>query len=271
MSDLRIVIPGAAGRMGRMLVKAIDGTPGVALAAALEMPGSIALGQDAGLLAGVGNLGVPITDDPLVAFERADAVIDFTVPAATVAFAAMAAQARIAHIVGTTGLTAANLAQLAAASQRTVVVRSGNMSLGVNLLAALVKRVAQTLGPEFDIEIAEMHHRLKVDAPSGTALMLGEAAAAGRSVALEQAAVRSRDGHTGVRNAGDIGFATLRGGTVIGDHTVIFAGAGERVELSHKAEDRSLFAQGALRAALWAKGQAPGLYAMTDVLGLSDF
>ena len=271
MSDLRIVIPGAAGRMGRMLVKAIDDTPGVVLAAALEMPGSIALGQDAGLLAGVGNLGVPITDDPLVAFVRADAVIDFTVPAATVAFAAMAAQARIAHIVGTTGLTAADLAQLAAAAQRTVVVRSGNMSLGVNLLAALVKRVAQTLGPEFDIEIAEMHHRLKVDAPSGTALMLGEAAAAGRGVALEQAAVRSRDGHTGARAAGDIGFATLRGGTVIGDHTVIFAGAGERIELSHRAEDRSLFAQGALRAALWAKGRMPGFYSMTDVLGLRDF
>ena len=271
MSDLRIVIPGAAGRMGRMLVKAIHDTPGVVLAAALEMPGSIALGQDAGLLAGVGNLGVPITDDPLVAFVRADAVVDFTVPAATVAFAAMAAQARIAHIVGTTGLTAADLAQLEAASQRTVVVRSGNMSLGVNLLAALVKRVAQTLEPEFDIEIVEMHHRLKVDAPSGTALMLGEAAAAGRGIALEQAAVRSRDGHTGARKAGDIGFATLRGGTVIGDHTVIFAGAGERIELSHRAEDRSLFAQGALRAALWAKGQKPGLYSMTDVLGLRDF
>ena len=271
MNDLRVVIPGAAGRMGRMLVKAIHDTPGLALGAALEMPGSIAVGQDAGLLAGVGNLGVKITDDPLHAFDKADALIDFTVPAATVAFAAMAARARLAHIVGTTGLSPADLEKLAQAGRETVVVRSGNMSLGVNLLAALVKRVAKTLGEEFDIEIVEMHHRMKVDAPSGTALLLGEAAAAGRAVALDTAAVRVRDGHTGARRAGDIGFATLRGGTVVGDHTVMFAGAGERIELTHKAEDRSVFAQGALKAALWSKGQKPGLYSMADVLGLADF
>ena len=271
MTDLRIVIPGAAGRMGRILVKAIHDTPGVALSAALEMKDSIALGQDAGLLAGVGNLGVAITDDPLVAFARADAVIDFTVPAATVAFAAMAAQARIVHVIGTTGLSAADLKQLDAAARHAVIVRSGNMSLGVNLLAALVKRVAKTLGPEFDIEIVEMHHRMKVDAPSGTALLLGEAAAAGRAVYLDKTAVRARDGHIGARRAGDIGFATLRGGAVIGDHSVIFAGAGERIELTHKAEDRSLFAQGALKAALWGKTQKPGMYSMSDVLGLIDF
>ena len=271
MSDLRIVIPGAAGRMGRMLVKAIHDTPGVTLGAALEMKGSIALGQDAGLLAGVGNLGVLIADDPLRAFAEADAVVDFTAPAATVSFAALAARMRVAHIVGTTGLHAADLDVLRQAGHDTVVMRSGNMSLGVNLLAALVKRVAQTLDNDFDIEIVEMHHRLKVDAPSGTALLLGEAAAAGRAVKLDKTAVRSRDGHTGARRAGDIGFATLRGGTVIGDHSVIFAGAGERIELSHKAEDRSLFAQGALKAALWSKGQKPGLYSMADVLGLTDF
>ena len=270
MSDVRIVIPGAAGRMGRMLVKAVHDMPGVVLAGALEQPGSIALGQDAGLLAGVGKLGVPITDDPLAAFMHADAVVDFTVPAATASFAALAAQARIVHVVGTTGLMPPHLARLHQAAETTVVVRSGNMSLGVNLLAALVKRVARTLGPEFDIEIVEMHHRMKVDAPSGTALMLGEAAAAGRGVKLAKAGVKSRDGHTGARKAGAIGFATLRGGTEVGDHTVMFAGTGERIELTHKAEDRGVFAQGALKAALWGKGQKPGLYSMVDVLGLAD-
>ena len=270
MSDTRIVIPGAAGRMGRMLVKAVHDMPGVVLAGALEQKGSIALGQDAGLLAGAGRLGVPITDDPLAAFRHADAVIDFTVPAATAAIAALAAQARIVHVVGTTGLTPVELARLHQAAETTVVVRSGNMSLGVNLLAALVKRVARTLGPDFDIEIVEMHHRMKVDAPSGTALMLGEAAAAGRGVKLDTTAVRGRDGHTGARPRGAIGFATLRGGTVVGDHTVIFAGTGERIELAHKAEDRGVFAQGALKAALWGKGQKPGLYSMVDVLGLAD-
>ena len=271
MRDLRIVIPGAAGRMGRMLVKAIHDMPGVTLGAALELPGSPALGQDAGVLAGVGALGMPVTDDALQAFVSADAVIDFTVPAATVAFAALAAQARIVHVVGTTGLSAGDLEKLHAAARHAVIVRSGNMSLGVNLLAALVKRVAKTLGQEFDIEIVEMHHRMKVDAPSGTALMLGEAAAAGRAVALDAVAVRARDGYTGARKPGDIGFATLRGGSVIGEHVVIFAGPGERIELAHKAEDRSLFAQGALKAALWGKERKPGLYSMADVLGLGDF
>lgn len=271
MSDLRIVIPGAAGRMGRMLVKAIHDMPGVTLCAALEMPGSSALGQDAGLLAGTGSLGVPVTADPRAAFARADAVIDFTVPAATMQFAELAAQARIVHVAGTTGLSPADIGRLAEAARQTVIVRSGNMSLGVNLLAALVKRVARSLGEDFDIEIVEMHHRMKVDAPSGTALLLGEAAAAGRGVALDTVSVRSRDGHNGARPNGAIGFATLRGGTVVGDHTVMFAGAGERIELTHKAEDRSVFAQGSLKAALWGRGKKPGLYSMADVLGLADF
>ena len=175
------------------------------------------------------------------------------------------------HIVGTTGLDAADLAALSAAARHAVIVRSGNMSLGVNLLGALVKRVATTLGEDFDIEIVEMHHRMKVDAPSGTALLLGEAAAAGRGIDLNSHSERGRDGITGARQSGTIGFASLRGGTVIGDHTVIFAGRGERIELAHKAEDRTVFARGALKAALWAKGRKPGLYSMMDVLGLSDF
>lgn len=271
MSDMRLVVTGAAGRMGRMLVKAIHETEGVALAGALGRPGSPALGQDAGLLAGVGSLGVPVTDDALEVFVKADGVLDFTMPAATVDFAGLAAQARIAHVVGTTGLSEADLSRLAAAARHAPIVRSGNMGFGVNLLAALVRRTAQTLGVEWDIEIVEMHHRMKVDAPSGTALLLGEAAAQGRSIGLEDHAVRSRDGRTGVRPPGAIGFAALRGGTVVGDHRVIFAGKGERIELSHVAEDRSLFARGAVKAVLWARQRKPGLYSMADVLGLDQF
>ena len=267
MGDMRLVVTGAAGRMGQMLVKAIAATEGVVLAAALERPGSPALGQDAGLLAGVGPLNVKISDDPLAALLQADGVIDFTIPQATVEMATLAAQARIVHVIGTTGLSADDLAKLEAAARHAVVIRSGNMSLGVNLLAAMVEKVAKTLGADWDIEILEMHHRMKVDAPSGTALLLGEAAAKGRGVALEEQSVRSRDGHTGARKTGDIGFATLRGGTVVGDHTVIFAGPGERIELSHKAEDRGIFARGAVQAALWGRGRKPGLYSMADVLG----
>ena len=271
MSDLRLVVTGAAGRMGRMLVQAIHATKGVALAGALEQRGSIALGQDAGLLAGCGKMGVLIADNPLAALGDADCILDFTIPAATVALAAQAAQAGVRHVIGTTGLSAADMAALAKAARRTAIVQSGNMSLGVNLLAALVKRVAATLDENFDIEIVEMHHRHKIDAPSGTALLLGEAAAAGRGIELAKRAARGRDGVTGARKPGDIGFASLRGGSVIGDHSVIFAGAGERIELSHRAEDRSLFAQGALKAALWARDKPPGLYSMADVLGLGDF
>jgi len=269
MGDMRLVVVGAAGRMGRLLVKAVHETPGTVLAAAVEREGSPFLGRDAGDLAGTGALGVPVTSNVDEAFADADGVIDFTAPAATVAFARAAAEAGIVHVVGTTGLSEADLAALAEAARRIPLVQSGNMSLGVNLLTALVRRVAATLGPEFDIEVLEMHHRMKVDAPSGTALMLGAAAAEGRAVSLKDTAVRVRDGHTGTRRAGDIGFATLRGGSVIGEHTVIFAGDGERIELTHKADDRALFARGAVRAALWARERPPGLYAMTDVLGIS--
>jgi 4-hydroxy-tetrahydrodipicolinate reductase len=268
MEKMRLVVAGASGRMGQMLVKAIAASEGANLAGALERPGSPALGRDAGELAGLGPLSVKLTDDPLNALLHADGVIDFTAPAATVEIAALAAQARIVHVVGTTGLSTDDLAKLDAAARHAVIVRSGNMSLGVNLLAGLVKKVAATLGADWDIEILEMHHRMKVDAPSGTALLLGEAAAEGRGIALGEHSVRARDGHTGARKAGDIGFATLRGGTVVGDHSVIFAGAGERIELVHRAEDRGIFAKGAVRAALWGRGKKPGMYSMADVLGL---
>lgn len=270
MTDMRLAVTGASGRMGRMLVRAIHDTPGVTLCGALEQKGSIAVGQDAGLLAGVGKLSVPISDDPLDLISKAEGLLDFTAPSATVEFAALAAQARIVHVIGTTGLEADDLRKIAAAGRHAVIVRSGNMSLGVNLLAALVRRAARTLGPEFDIEIVEMHHRMKVDAPSGTALLLGEAAAEGRGIDLDKHADRGREGITGARKPGDIGFASLRGGTVIGEHTVVFAGAGERIEFTHKAEDRSLFAAGAIRAALWGRGRKPGVFSMADVLGLAE-
>ena len=268
MSDMRLVVTGAAGRMGRTLIKTISETPGVALVGALERSGAADLDEDAGVLAGLPALGVEISDDPLPLLMHADGIIDFSTPAAAVELAALAAQARIVHVVGTTGLSEADLRKLEAAGRHAVIVRSGNMSLGVNLLAALVRQAAKALGEDFDIEIVEMHHRMKVDAPSGTALMLGEAAAEGRGVDLKSNSARGRDGITGARKRGDIGFAALRGGGVIGDHSVIFAGDGERLTLSHQAEDRTLFARGALKAALWARGQKPGLYAMSDVLGL---
>jgi 4-hydroxy-tetrahydrodipicolinate reductase len=268
MTDMRLVVVGAAGRMGRMLVKTISKTDGCKLAGALEREGSISLGEDAGLLAGIGKLSVPIGDDPRAVLDEADGILDFTAPTATVALAELAAKAGLVHVVGTTGLAEADFGRLRNAARGARIIQSGNMSLGVNLLAGLVRQVAQTLGEDFDIEILEMHHRMKVDAPSGTALLLGGAAAAGRGIGLKDRAVRSRDGNTGARRAGDIGFATLRGGSVVGDHTVVFAGQGERIELAHRAEDRSIFARGAVRAALWGRDQKPGYYTMADVLGL---
>jgi 4-hydroxy-tetrahydrodipicolinate reductase len=214
---------------------------------------------------------IPLTDDIVAAASKSDAILDFTAPSATLEFASLVAKAGKVHIIGTTGLSAADETKIKDAAKSAVIVKSGNMSLGVNLLAALTKRVAKTLDNSFDIEILEMHHNQKVDAPSGTALMLGRAAADGRGIVLEKQSVRSRDGHTGSRKTGDIGFAALRGGTVVGEHSVIFAGAAERVELTHKAEDRMIFARGALHAARWARAQKRGLYSMMDVLGLKDF
>lgn len=270
MSDMRLVVVGAAGRMGRALIRTVAGMEGVVLSAAIEREGAPELGRDAGDLAGVGPLGVGLTDDPLAAFVKADGVLDFTAPAATVGFAELAAQARIVHVIGTTGCAPADDAAILAAGRHAVVIKSGNMSLGVNLLALLVRQAARALDEDFDIEIVEMHHRMKVDAPSGTALLLGEAAARGRGIDLGARSVLSREGHTGARRRGDIGFATLRGGTVVGDHTVLLSGENETIELSHRALDRSIFARGAVKAALWGRGRKPGLYGMADVLGLAD-
>jgi 4-hydroxy-tetrahydrodipicolinate reductase len=271
MADMRLIVAGAGGRMGRALTRAITETPGAVLTGALEAPGSELLGKDAGRLAGLTENGIELSADLWSLSKDADGILDFTVPGATIANVAIAAQRGLVHVIGTTGLSASDDAVIKSVTSRAVVVQSGNMSLGVNLLAALVKRVAQSLDDGFDIEILEMHHKAKIDAPSGTALLLGEAAAAGRKVGLDQHSARGRDGVTGERKAGDIGFASLRGGTVTGDHSVIFAGPYERIELSHRAEDRMIFAHGALKAAMWAHGKKPGLYSMADVLGLRDF
>lgn len=268
MSETKIAVMGVAGRMGRELVRVITATPDCAVIGGTESPGSPHIGADIGTLAGLGPLGVFVTSDPLELAARSDAVIDFTIPSATVEMAGLAANARIVHVIGTTGLGENDEAAIKAAARHATVIKAGNMSLGVNLLTAITRRIAEALDADFDIEIVEMHHRQKVDAPSGTALMLGSAAAEGRGVDLKTSSVRSRDGHTGPRRRGDIGFATLRGGTVVGDHTVIFAGDGEQIEITHRAADRSIFARGAVKAALWGRDKGPGLFSMTDVLGL---
>jgi 4-hydroxy-tetrahydrodipicolinate reductase len=265
---MKLAIAGAGGRMGRVLTRIVHETEGCTLSGGLEPKGSPYVGADMGKLAGLGQLGVPITDDPLALFTRIDGIVDFTVPAASVALSELAAQARIVHVIGTTGIDAAGEAKIRAAARHARIVKSGNMSLGVNLLAALVKKVAAALGEDFDIEVLEMHHRHKIDAPSGTALLLGKAAAEGRGIDLKSRSIRARDGHTGARPSGDIGFATLRGGSVVGEHIVMFAGPAERIELTHKAESRDIFARGAVKAALWAIDKKPGLYSMADVLGL---
>ena len=269
-SDMRLVIAGAGGRMGRTLIHAIATAKGVTLAGAIEASDSAVIGRDAGELAGLGANCIKVVSDAAPLLKAADGLIEFTIPAATLALAELTAAAGIVHVIGTTGLSAEEEALLGKAAAQAPIVKSGNMSLGVNLLVALTKRVARTLGEDYDVEILEMHHNKKIDAPSGTALMLGRAAAEGRAVNLAQRSVRGRDGMTGARRAGDIGFAALRGGTVVGDHSVIFAGPAERIELTHRAEDRMIFARGALHAALWARGKKPGLYSMADVLGLKD-
>ena len=270
MGQMRLVIVGAGGRMGRALTRAVSEAAGTRVVAAIEREGSEFLGKDAGELAGAGAIDVPITDDPLTAFAAADGVLDFTAPAASLWFAELAAQARIVHVIGTTGWAENEDEPLKAAARHARIVKSGNMSLGVNLLANLVRRAAAALDSDFDIEVLEMHHKHKVDAPSGTALLLGEAAAEGRGIDLSSHSVRSRDGITGARREGDIGFATLRGGSVVGEHSVIFSGEGERIELTHRADDRQLFARGAVKAALWGFDQKPGFYSMADVLGLNS-
>jgi 4-hydroxy-tetrahydrodipicolinate reductase len=269
MSELPgIVVTGVSGRMGRMLVEAVRGSDKCVLAGAVERAGHDWIGQDLGTAMGGAEIGVAVTDDPLEVFAKAHAVLDFTAPEATVEFAGLAAQARLVHVIGTTGMTEAHLKAISAAARHAVIVRAGNMSLGVNLLVKLTRMVAEALDEDYDIEIVEAHHNRKVDAPSGTALMLGEAAAEGRGVQLDKVAERGRDGITGARKPGDIGFAAIRGGDIVGEHDVIFAGPGERVILRHVAGDRGLFARGALRAALWGQDKKPGEYDMLDVLGL---
>jgi 4-hydroxy-tetrahydrodipicolinate reductase len=268
MADMRLIVAGAGGRMGRTLVKAIAETPGLVLSGAVEADGAPVVGQDSGMLAGLAPNGIMVGTDLSPLLSQADGIVEFTLPPATVAHAAQAASRGLVHIIGTTGFSQADEAKIAEAAKRSAIVKSGNMSLGVNLLAALTRQVAQKLDEDFDIEIVEMHHNKKVDAPSGTALMFGRAAAEGRGIELGPHTIPARSGVTGARKRGDIGFASLRGGTVVGDHSVIFAGPAERVELTHKAEDRMIFARGAIKAALWARGQKPGLYTMADVLGL---
>jgi len=270
MADMRLIVAGAGGRMGRALTRVISETQGAVLTGALEAPGSALLGKDAGVLAGLPENGVKLSADLWSLSSNADGILDFTIPGATIANVAIAAERGLVHVIGTTGLSASDDAVIKSVTSRAIVVKSGNMSLGVNLLAALVKRVAQSLDQGFDIEIVEMHHGAKIDAPSGTALMLGEAAAEGRGIKLAEHSARGRDGHTGARRPGDIGFASLRGGTAAGDHSVIFAGPSERLTLAHHAEDRMIFAHGAIKAALWAHGKKPGFYTMADVLGLTD-
>lgn len=270
MADLKIAVAGAGGRMGAFIIGAVIQTDGLTLHSAFDRASAEGIGKDAGSLAGLEPCGVAITDSVVDALTGADAIIDFTAPRASLDLAGRAAKAGLIHIIGTTGLSEADNAAIAEAARAGAkIVKSGNFSLGVNLLAGLVRQAAAALGDDFDIEIVEMHHRNKVDAPSGTALLLGEAAAEGRGIALNTHSDRGRDGDTGVRKSGDIGFAALRGGSVVGDHTVILAGNAERIELGHRAESRAIFANGAVRAALWARTQPGGLYSMADVLGLN--
>jgi len=267
MAELRVVVAGAGGRMGAANIRAVASLAGLTLHAAIDRAGAPAVGRDAGLYAGIEALGIAITEDIDAALDGADAIIDFTAPAASVALAQKAGARGLIHVIGTTGLGEADDVAIAGAAAGARIVKSGNFSMGVTVLANLVRKAAEALA-EYDIEILEMHHSRKVDAPSGTALLLGQAAAEGRDISLRDHSVRVRDGHTGPREKGTIGFATLRGGTVVGEHSVIFAGPSERIEMIHRAEDRAIFAHGAARAALWAQSQPNGLYAMTDVLGL---
>lgn len=267
-NEMRVTVVGASGRMGQQLIAAVQENSDTKLVGATERAGHEWVGKDLGTCLGGTAMGVTVSDDPLEVFARSDAVLDFTIPAATIAHAELAAQARAVHVIGTTGMSDDDLAKIKAAARHAVVVRAGNMSLGVNLLTELTRKVAAALDADFDIEVVETHHNQKIDAPSGTALMLGEAAADGRGVELKDVSDSGRDGITGARKKGDIGFVAIRGGDVVGEHDVIFAGAGERLILRHIATDRMLFARGAVKAALWGRDRKPGEYSMLDVLGL---
>lgn len=265
---IKTVVTGAAGRMGRTLIKLVLESPEFELIGGTEARGHVALGEDLGALAGSPAIGIRLSDNLLDAIRHADAVLDFTSPGHSLEVAALAAQARIVHVLGTTGFASGDDAKIEAAARHATIVKSGNFSVGVILMSALVRRAAGVLDSSFDAEIVEIHHRMKADAPSGTALMLGQAVAGARGADLAAVADRGRDGVTGARKAGHIGFASVRAGSIVGEHTVIFASDDERLEFTHKALDRSIFARGALRAAAWGQGKGPGLFSMEDVLGL---
>lgn len=273
MSDhaarLRVAIAGASGRMGRALIEAVLGEPRCALAAGFDVAGSAAVGHDAGAVCGLAS-GVVVGADPRAGLERAQVLIDFTRPEGTLAHLGACRELGVNAVIGTTGFSAAQKAQIAEHARHLAIVMAPNMSVGVNVVLALLAQAARALDDSYDVEIVETHHRHKVDAPSGTALAIGEAIAAARGRALESCAVHARHGTTGERALGTIGFASLRGGDVVGDHTVLFAGSGERIEITHRATSRANYAQGSVRAALFLAGRTRGLYGMADVLGLSE-
>ena len=266
-APLRIAVAGSSGRMGRMLIEATLAQPDLALCGALDLPGSPALGTDAGAALGR-HTGVRVTAELPQGLRDAQVLIDFTRPEGTLAHLAACQAAGVAAVIGTTGFSAAQKAELGAFAQRLPIVWAPNMSVGVNVMLRLLDQAARTLGDAYDIEVIEAHHRHKVDAPSGTALAMGEVLARARGLELGRDGVFARHGHTGERAARSIGFATIRGGDIVGDHTVLFAGAGERIEITHRSSSRANYAQGSLRAARFLRGRAPGLYGMDDVLGL---
>lgn len=266
---IRVAIAGATGRMGRMLIEAVLASDDCTLTGALDVPGSAALGEDAG--AALGRVtGVALTADLARGLAGADVLIDFTRPAGTMAHLAACRAQGVAMVIGTTGLDPAQEAALAEAAAVLPIVRAPNMSVGVNVMLRLLAQAARALGAGYDIEVIEAHHRHKVDAPSGTALAMGQVLAQARGRRLEDCAVYARQGHTGERAEGSIGFATIRGGDIVGDHTVLFAGTGERLEITHRSNSRANYAAGSLRAVRFLQGRAPGLYGMDDVLGLAD-
>jgi len=265
---MKIGIVGCAGRMGRMLLKQVMETEGCEVSGGTERNGSPFEGTDLGVLAGLSPMGIVATTDTQAVFAASDAIIDFTSPAATCAHAKLAVETQTAMVIGTTGMTPDDVAVVRSCSEKTPIMQAANMSMGVTLLCSLVEQAAAALTDDFDIEIVEMHHKHKVDAPSGTALAIGVAAASGRDVDLDAVSQRVRDGITGERKRGDIGFATLRGGDVVGEHTAMFASEGERIELTHRATDRRIFAAGAVRAAKWLGDKDAGMFNMKDVLGL---
>ena len=266
---MKIGIAGCAGRMGQMLIKEVLDNPSTQLISATEAPNNPALGSDPGILIGGNSTGLKITDDATNLFSNTDAVIDFTAPGITLLHAQLASDTHTALIVGATGFLPEQQAELEAFSENTFIFQAANFSVGVNLLIGLSKQVGALLGNDYDAEILEMHHKHKVDAPSGTALALGKAVAAGRGVDLDNVSEQARYGITGARKPGDIGFATLRGGAVIGDHTVMFAADGERIELTHKASERNIYSAGAVRAALWSQTQGDGFFSMREMLGFA--